>query len=43
MGLEDKVHALSQITPDQYHLFEKFVGLMSKNPTFFDNIQHLFH
>ena len=43
MGIEDKVHALSQIHPEQYHLFEKFVGLISKNPQFFDNATHLFH
>lgn len=43
MGIEDKVHALSQIHPEQYALFEKFVGTISKNPAFFDNLQHLFH
>lgn len=43
MGLEDKVHALSQIHPDQYQLFEKFVGLISKNPQFFDSVTHVLH
>lgn len=43
MGLEDKVHALSQIHPDQYQLFEKFVGLISKNPHFFDSVSQVLH
>lgn len=43
MGIEDKVHMLSQIGPHQYQVFEKFIGLISKNPHFFDTIQHLFH
>lgn len=36
MGLNDKVHMLSTMGPHQYQLFEKFVGLISKNPHIFD-------
>jgi len=43
MGIEDKVHALSQIQPEQYKLFEKFVGLISKNPHFFDTVSSIIH
>uniref|UniRef100_A0A7S3CLW3 Uncharacterized protein n=1 Tax=Strombidium rassoulzadegani TaxID=1082188 RepID=A0A7S3CLW3_9SPIT len=42
IGLEDKVHMLSQIPSHQYDLFEKFVKVLSGNPDFFNNI-HLLH
>lgn len=41
MGVEDKVHALSQLGMQNYDLFEKFVKLLSANPHYFDKVTSL--
>jgi len=41
VGLEEKVHALGSIRPDQYELFSKFVKVIAAQPDFFHNIPQI--